>query len=77
LDQIDEGNTDLPNLVFDLLLELQTFPAACPLRSNSSGKILLTDLSRLSSAVLSDDFNFDPVKPLLSAVPDNESAYLG
>jgi len=59
LDQIDE---ELPNLLFDLLLALQTCPAARLLRSNNSRNILLTDLSRLSfgSAVISDDFDFDP-----------------
>lgn len=59
LDQIDRDN---------LLLALQTYPAARLLRSNSSRKILLTYLSRLSSAVISDNFDFDRVKPLLSAV---------
>lgn len=33
----------------------------------------MTDLSRLSSAVISDDFDFDRLKPLLSAVLNNES----
>jgi hypothetical protein len=33
----------------------------------------LTDLSRLSSAVISDNFDFDRVKPLLSAVLNHES----
>jgi len=33
----------------------------------------LTDLSRLSSAVISDNFNFDRAKPLLSTVLNNES----
>ena len=73
LDQINEGNTDLPNLALDLLLALQTCPAACLLCSSSTSKNLLTDLSMLSSAVFSDDFDFDRVKPLLSAIPDNES----
>lgn len=33
----------------------------------------MTDLSRLGSAVISDDFDLDRVKPLLSAVLNNES----
>jgi hypothetical protein len=55
---------------------LQTCPAARLLRSNNSGKIFLTDLSRLSSAVISDDFDSDRIKPLLSAVLNNESGLI-
>ncbi|KAL6852514.1 hypothetical protein ACO1O0_007060 [Amphichorda felina] len=63
---------DLQDLALDLLLSLQGLRAPRLLRSSGHGKHLLTDLSRLNSAVISDDFDLDHIKPLLeSAIADD------
>ncbi|KAI1466569.1 uncharacterized protein F4812DRAFT_460838 [Daldinia caldariorum] len=73
LGQLDQE--DLQNLAFKLLSALQTLPAARLLRSGS-GKPLFSELLRLYTAVGSDDFDYDLVKPLFAAViakkPDEE-----
>ncbi|CRK28992.1 hypothetical protein BN1723_006727 [Verticillium longisporum] len=51
----------------DLLLALQGCQASRLLRSGGRGKNLFGDLSTLSSAVNSDDFDFDRIKPLFNA----------
>ncbi|PNH43637.1 hypothetical protein VD0004_g3862 [Verticillium dahliae] len=51
----------------DLLLALQGCRASRLLRSGGRGKNLFGDLSTLSSAVNSDDFDFDRIKPLFNA----------
>ncbi|KAL2168365.1 hypothetical protein VTG60DRAFT_7343 [Thermothelomyces hinnuleus] len=58
---------DVQNLALDLLLALQSLRASRLLRSRGSGKNLFSDLSRLNSAVNSDDFDLDRIKPLLNA----------
>ncbi|KAI1209567.1 uncharacterized protein F4807DRAFT_97196 [Annulohypoxylon truncatum] len=70
--QLDDE--DLQNVILDLLLALQQLKVSRLLRFDS--KTLLTDLSRLTSVVASNNFDFDRVKPLLRAVvakePDEE-----
>ncbi|KAF3348006.1 hypothetical protein VD0002_g3548 [Verticillium dahliae] len=58
---------ELQNLALDLLLALQGCRASRLLRSGGRGKNLFGDLSTLSSAVNSDDFDFDRIKPLFNA----------
>ncbi|KAK0712345.1 hypothetical protein B0T26DRAFT_741530 [Lasiosphaeria miniovina] len=68
---------DLQNLTLVLLSTLQILPASRLLRSSGSGKNLFSDLSRLNSAVNSDDFDLDSVKPLLrSAITDDNDALI-
>ena len=63
----------LQNLALDLISALQILPASRKLRSNTGNKNLFGDLSRLNSAVNSDDFDIERVIPLLKAVINNES----
>ena len=75
----DEGEVDRPdvrffltyiglkNLVLDLVLELQNLPAARVLPPNGRG-ILLGNLSRFISLVVSNDFDVKSVIPLLNKV---------
>ncbi|KAK4095776.1 hypothetical protein N658DRAFT_570173 [Parathielavia hyrcaniae] len=58
---------DLQNLALDLLSALQSLRASRLLRSSGSGKNLFSDLSRLNSAVNSNGFDLDRIKPLLNA----------
>ncbi|KAK4131096.1 hypothetical protein BT67DRAFT_389147 [Trichocladium antarcticum] len=58
---------DVLNLALDLLLALQTHRASRLLRSSGSRKDLFGDLLQLASAVYSDDFDLDRIKPLLNA----------
>ncbi|KAL2255999.1 hypothetical protein VTK26DRAFT_2372 [Humicola hyalothermophila] len=58
---------DVQNLALDLVLALQSLRATRLLRSSGSGKNLFSDLSRLNSAVNSDDFDLDRIKPLIRA----------
>jgi hypothetical protein len=67
----DHG-TDLQNLVLVLLSTLQILPASRLLRSSGAGKNLFSDLSRLNSAVNSDDFDLGRIKPLLNAAIAND-----
>ncbi|SPQ24624.1 97c9ee06-2340-46e8-9cfe-007cd5817b15 [Thermothielavioides terrestris] len=67
---------DVKNLALDLLSALQALRASRLLRSSGSGKDLYGDLLRLNSAVHSDDFNLDRIKPLLKAAladPPNDA----
>ena len=57
---------DLQNLALDLLLALQTLPASRLLRSKTCRKPIFSDLSSLSSAIISGDFDLDRIKPLLN-----------
>ncbi|TQB71503.1 hypothetical protein MPDQ_007542 [Monascus purpureus] len=63
----------LQNLLLDLILALQALPASRVLRSVSGCRSLFSDLSRLSSAVNSDDFDLERLVPLLGAVLNKES----
>ncbi|KAI0096458.1 serine/threonine-protein kinase Sgk2 [Nemania sp. FL0031] len=72
------GQLDLKNLEtlsYAVLLGLQILTAADLLRSRS-GKLLKSELARINLAAASGGFDFDCVKPLLSAVldakPDHE-----
>ena len=58
----------LKNLVLDLALALQNLPAARLLPSPNGYRILLGDLSRFISLVVSNDFNIKSVIPLLNKV---------
>lgn len=58
---------DTYDLASSLLLVLQILPVARLLRSNSGGRTIRDDLKRLTSAVASDDIDFDRIKPLLKA----------
>ncbi|KAM7182691.1 hypothetical protein V8F33_014103 [Rhypophila sp. PSN 637] len=66
------GNEDLRNLTLLLLLSLQSLPAAGLLLSKTGRTTIRSDLLRLISAVTSDVFDFDRIKPLLIiALADN------
>jgi len=60
--------TELKDILLDLILALQSLPASRLLPSNSGNKILLSDLLRLNSAVISDDFDIERFLPLLNAI---------
>ncbi|GAB0138519.1 hypothetical protein EsDP_00006752 [Epichloe bromicola] len=64
LDQL--GQEDLQNLVLILVSTLQILPASRLLRSSSG--TLFSELSRLNTAITSDDFDFDRIKPLLRLI---------
>ncbi|XP_044721135.1 uncharacterized protein HRG_06132 [Hirsutella rhossiliensis] len=74
LDRLDRQ--DVQDIVFNLLSALQILPALRHLRSKIGSGTLRTDLLKLNSAVDSDDFDFDRIRPLFDAVlkkrPDNE-----
>ncbi|RYP66166.1 hypothetical protein DL771_007942 [Monosporascus sp. 5C6A] len=59
---------DAQDLAFNLLSSLQILPAARHLRSKTGHGTLRSDLLRLNSAVDSDDFDFDRIKPLLNTI---------
>ncbi|KAF2174644.1 hypothetical protein K469DRAFT_648111 [Zopfia rhizophila CBS 207.26] len=71
LDQI--GSEDLQTLALTLISALQILPASRQLCSSRGGKNLLDDLSKLMSAVNSDDFDIERIIPLLKAVLSKES----
>lgn len=58
---------DIQNTTLDLLSTLQTFRASRVLRSKTSRRLILSDILSLNSAIMSDDFDFELVKPLLTA----------
>ncbi|KAH6703019.1 hypothetical protein BKA61DRAFT_189254 [Leptodontidium sp. MPI-SDFR-AT-0119] len=60
------GHDELQNIALVLLSTLQILPAARLLRS-SGGRTLFSELPRLNSAITSDDFDLDGIKPLLNA----------
>ncbi|KAK5652988.1 hypothetical protein OQA88_9468 [Cercophora sp. LCS_1] len=66
------GHKDLQNLTLILLLNLRILPASRLLRSSGHSESLFSDLSRLDSAVSSNDFDFDRIKPLLKAALAND-----
>lgn len=61
-------SADLQDLAVHLLSALQVLPVARLLRSSGSGKNLFSDIGRLYSVAVSDDFDLDHIKPLLHAV---------
>ncbi|RNJ56960.1 hypothetical protein D7B24_006606 [Verticillium nonalfalfae] len=58
---------ELQNIALVLLSTLQILPAARQLQSKTSGKHIFNDLLTLNAAVVSDDCNFDRIRPLLSS----------
>ncbi|KAH6646842.1 hypothetical protein BKA67DRAFT_525584 [Truncatella angustata] len=56
---------DIQNLVLDLLSALQSLRTSRLLPSSNRGKNLFSDLTTLSAAANSDDFDLDRTKPLL------------
>ncbi|KAL2415158.1 hypothetical protein ABEF91_003133 [Exophiala dermatitidis] len=58
---------DLQELTLDLLIALRRLPVSRLLPSGGRGKSLFGDLLKLNSALYSDDFDFDRIKPLLTA----------
>lgn len=67
LDSLEKLDRDkLQTITFVLLSILQILPAAFELRSRSK-KTLASELLRLNSAVNSDDFDLNLIKPLLNA----------
>ncbi|KAM0584291.1 hypothetical protein ACHAP6_007485 [Verticillium nonalfalfae] len=63
---------ELQDIALVLLSALQILPAARQLRSKTSGKHIFSDLLTLNAAIVSDDYNFDRIRPLLSsALTDN------
>ncbi len=65
-------NVGLQNLALDLISALQILPASRILNSSGGSKSLFGDLSRLNTAVYSNDFDIERVIPLLNAVLTNE-----
>ena len=61
------------NLSLDFILALQALPASRLLPPISARKNLFSDLSRLSSSINSDEFDFERLIPLLGAILDQES----
>lgn len=59
-------------MYLDLILALQALPASRVLRSVSGSRNLFSDLSRLGAAINSDDFDCEPLFPLLDAVLNKE-----
>ncbi|PVH91225.1 hypothetical protein DM02DRAFT_577221, partial [Periconia macrospinosa] len=70
LDQI--GSEDIQNLSLALVSALQILPAARLLRSKT-GNNLFSHLAKLNSAISSDDFNIEQIRPLWNAVLNKES----
>ncbi|UPX14634.1 uncharacterized protein EKO05_0005111 [Ascochyta rabiei] len=64
---------DVQNLSLALISALQIHPAARLLPSKTGGKHLFSNLSKLNSAISSDDFDLERVRPLWNAVLKNES----
>ena len=50
---------ELKDILFDLILALQSLPASHLLLSNGGNKSLFVDLSRFNSVVGSNDFNIE------------------
>ncbi|OCK78451.1 hypothetical protein K432DRAFT_427264 [Lepidopterella palustris CBS 459.81] len=71
LSQIDSEG--LQDHALDLVLALQSLPASRHLPSSSGGKNIFGDLSRLSSAINTGDFDVGRVIPLLTAILNNAS----
>ncbi|KAK3367307.1 hypothetical protein B0T24DRAFT_387668 [Lasiosphaeria ovina] len=71
------SHEDLQNLTLILLSNLRILPASRLLRSSGRSESLFSDLSRLDSAVSSDDFDFDRIIPLLkSAITDDNDVLI-
>ncbi|KAK3353872.1 serine/threonine-protein kinase Sgk2 [Lasiosphaeria hispida] len=64
---------DLQNVVLDLLSALRSLPAIRLLGSKTNHGPLRSDLLKLNSAVSSDDFGLDRIKPLLISALDGHS----
>ncbi|KJK84879.1 hypothetical protein H633G_11307, partial [Metarhizium anisopliae BRIP 53284] len=66
------GSEDLRNLALILLPSLRSLPVSGSLHSTSGSATLRSVLLRLITAVASDSFDFDRIKPLLEiAISDN------
>ncbi|RAH81702.1 hypothetical protein BO86DRAFT_448355 [Aspergillus japonicus CBS 114.51] len=70
------ASEDAQGLSLDLILALQSCKASRLLPASGPGKNLYHDLSRFSTAIKSDDFHLDQIKPLLEGaladtVPDD------
>lgn len=63
---------DLQNFILDLLFALRNLPAIRFLRSKAGRDTLRADLLKLISAVSSDEFDFDRIKPLLKSAIAND-----
>ncbi|KAF1980438.1 hypothetical protein BU23DRAFT_444835 [Bimuria novae-zelandiae CBS 107.79] len=70
LDQM--GNEDTQNLSLALVSALQILPAARLLHSKT-GSSLFSHLSKLNSAISSDDFDIERIRPLWNAVLNKQS----
>ncbi|KAK0726803.1 hypothetical protein B0T26DRAFT_638800 [Lasiosphaeria miniovina] len=71
------SHENLQNLTLVLLSNLRILPASRLLRSSGRSESLFSDLSRLDSAVSSDDFDFDRIIPLLkSAITDDNDVLI-
>ncbi|KAM5361111.1 hypothetical protein ACJZ2D_013322 [Fusarium nematophilum] len=66
------GQEDLRNLTLPLLFALQSHTVSGLLLAKNGRGALRSDLLRLISAVASDDFDFDRIKPLLRLTLANE-----
>ncbi|KAF3768433.1 hypothetical protein M406DRAFT_286387 [Cryphonectria parasitica EP155] len=65
--------TNMQDLILTLIPKLRLLPVARLLPSGSGHGILRTDLIRLNSAVNSDAFDFDSIKPLLCSILERDS----
>ncbi|KID82008.1 serine/threonine-protein kinase Sgk2 [Metarhizium guizhouense ARSEF 977] len=69
---VKPGSEDLRNLALILLPSLRSLPVSGSLNSTSGSATLRSELLRLITAVASDSFDFDRIKPLLEiAISDN------
>ena len=59
---------ELKDILLDLILALQSLPTFYLLLSNSSNKILLSNLLRLNSVIISNNFNIKWFLPLLNMI---------
>ncbi|TWU73732.1 hypothetical protein ED733_000593 [Metarhizium rileyi] len=67
------GSEDLRNLTLTLFTSLRSLPVSALLRSTSRSATLSLDLLRLITAVTSDSFDFDRIKPLLEIAISNDT----
>ncbi|KUI73383.1 hypothetical protein VM1G_08934 [Cytospora mali] len=61
------GQEDLQNLTLDLLVAPRIIQVSRLLPSRGRGRSLFSDITRLQTAVDTDDFDVDRIKPLLNA----------
>ncbi|KAM0265356.1 hypothetical protein ACHAQJ_000197 [Trichoderma viride] len=71
LDQLEQDHRQ--DVALDLLVALQGLRALRLLRSDSGDKYLVHDVSRLNTAILSEDVDLNRIKPLLKALLNDDN----